>query len=566
MCLKIIHLIICINIYLIGFSIAQARYSISYVRTSTDKSFKEIYGDSNLKFTSYEKGKTFFKPSETYWIKIEWDKKSELSNVVVLFGTPISKIECFSFDKKNVLKYQEAGINVAYQNQIIRTGDKNKIYLNFQVKDNMIYLKIRNELLFKYDLDKLEINPLNEWVLNKEKQHLFQGFFVGVVVILVLISLLYKISAIKYINYYYIAYILSNLVLFMFLNEYTVEYFFFKKPRVDLSLMVSMHFASLFFIQFARYFFKTGQILSRVDTVAKNYIKVSIIAVFCLLIISYFDFSIYSYLAIIIEIFNQLIGLMIISFAFRKTDIIGKLIIVGSFISTLDVFYMLYNNHIVELSTRNLNIYQTGYMVEILFIIIAIKLRYSQFEKEQQVALVKNATLESESRIKGQENLILKKENDIALLKEQLLRQEINKKDKELAVNMMQLTHRDQILDNLHEKMKKLLPGTTGINKKELSEIIQSLNHNQKDSFWKEFDIYFEQMHNGFFGKLSKQYPALTQSEKRLCAFLKVGMSSKEIGSLTQKSYKSIEVFRSRIRKKLGLNMSINLTDYLNKI
>ena len=329
---------------------------------------------------------------------------------------------------------------------------------------------------------------------------------------------------------------------------------------------VSMHFASLFFIQFARYFFQTKQILPSVDKIAREYVKISLIAIFCLLIIAYFDFAIYSYIAIIIEISNQFVGLLIVFFVFKKTDIIGKLIIIGSFISTIDVLYMLYNNHIVELTTKNLNYYQAGYMIEILFIIIAIKMRYSQFENEQQVTLVKNAILESENKIKEHENLLLKKENDIALLNAQLLENEINKKDKELAVNVMQLTQKDQLLDNLHEKVKKIIPETSGINKKDLNEILQNLNNHQKDSFWKEFDVYFEQMHNGFFSKLAEKYNTLTQSDKRLCAFLKVGMSSKEIATITQKNYKSIEVFRSRLRKKLRIDTNKNLTDFLNEI
>ncbi len=381
-----------------------------------------------------------------------------------------------------------------------------------------------------------------------------------------LISLLYKISATIYINYYYIGYMLSNLVLFLFLNEYTVEFIFYKQPKFDLCLMVSMHFASLFFIQFARSFFQTKQILPVIDKIANHYFNVSLIVCFCFGVISYFDFAIYSYIAVVVEIFNQLIGLMIVTFAFSKTKLIGKLIIAGSYTSTIVVIYMLYDNHIVEFTTKNLITYQSGYIIESLFMIIAIFVRYRHFEKEQHDTLLKNAVLENMNKIKEHENLLLKKENDIGYLRTQLLEKEIHTKDKELAINTMQLTQKDLLLSNMHEKIKRIQPEITGIQKQELNDIIQNLNAHQKDTFWKEFDIYFEQMHNGLFSKLEDKYPALTKSEKRLCAFLKVGMTSKEIGNITQKSYKSIEVFRSRLRKKLEIEQEVNLTDFLNAI
>jgi hypothetical protein len=563
---KISCIIILIHFLIIHFANSQNEYSIYYQEATEENTFTQIVVEKNLQFNKYVEKKTIFKPNQTYWIKIKFNEQVNLTDAILLLNTPISEINCFSYDKNNVLKYIESGFNSIYKRQILQTGDKNKIFLNFQMKDNIVYLKIRNELLFKYNLDNMEVKHMNEWVSSNEKQHLFQGFFIGIIIILVLIGLLYKISTNRHINYYYIGYMISNLVLFLFLNEYTVEYIFFSQPRFDLCLLVSMHFASYFFIQFARSFFQLKQNLPKFDAFAKMYAKICLILCFCFITIAYFDFAIYSYVSIILEISNQLIGLLIVFFSFRKTDLIGKLIIIGSYFSTFDVIYMLYNNHIVEFTTNNMNIYQTGYIIEVIFIIIALKVKYSHVEKEQQETLIKNAVLESDIKIKEKENLLLKKENDITQLNFQLLQREIKTLDNELAINTMQLTQKDLLLSDLYEKIKKIQPETTGLQKKELNEILQNLNVRQKDTFWNEFEIYFEQIHNGFFTKLSETYPTLTQSEKRLCAFLKVGMTSKEIGNFTQKSYKSIEVFRSRLRKKIEIKPELNLARFLNSL
>ncbi|MFN8258411.1 MAG: 7TM diverse intracellular signaling domain-containing protein [Bacteroidales bacterium] len=534
------------------------------MKTEKNMTFKEIINDS-VQFIRYEIGKTYFKPNEAYWIKLKIENRDDLSDLIVLLNTPISDIECYAFNSRNHLQHLNSGFYLPYQQQSIFTGDKNKLFLNYRIKNNIIYLKIKNILLFNYNLDNIEIQPVNTWILKKEKQHLFQGFFVGVIVVLVIISLLYKISSTRFINHYYIAYLLSNLILFLFLNEYTSEFLFASFPRIDMCLIVSMHFASLFYIQFARHFFQTEQISPIVDRIAKTYTRISIVLIFSFLVIAYFDFGIYSYLAIIPEIFNQAVGVLIMFFGYRKTSITGKLIIFGSLFSTISVVYMISNNHIVELTTRNLNLFQIGYLFEILFMIIAIKVRLSQIENLQKNVMIKNAILESENKIQVQENLLLKKENDIALLKTRLLKKEIVRKDKELAVNTMQLTQKDQLLLNLKERIKKILPASTK-NRNELNEIIVNLNNHQKNTFWNEFEIYFEQMHNGFFTKLSAKYPSLSQGEKRLCALLKVGMTSKEIGVMTQKNFKSIEVLRSRLRKKLEIEPSENLTDFFNQI
>jgi DNA-binding CsgD family transcriptional regulator len=70
---------------------------------------------------------------------------------------------------------------------------------------------------------------------------------------------------------------------------------------------------------------------------------------------------------------------------------------------------------------------------------------------------------------------------------------------------------------------------------------------------WDEFEIRFLKTHAGFFDNLLSAYPGLTVNERRLCAFLRLDMTTKEIAVITGQSIRAIEIARTRLRKKLNL-------------
>ena len=81
----------------------------------------------------------------------------------------------------------------------------------------------------------------------------------------------------------------------------------------------------------------------------------------------------------------------------------------------------------------------------------------------------------------------------------------------------------------------------------------------------REFKTYFDSVHPSFFENLAKTNPNLTANELRLCAFLRMGLSTKEIAALTFREIRSVESARNRLRKKLELNLDENLLVYLSQ-
>ena len=96
---------------------------------------------------------------------------------------------------------------------------------------------------------------------------------------------------------------------------------------------------------------------------------------------------------------------------------------------------------------------------------------------------------------------------------------------------------------------------------KKLNSNISQFNRTNEEA-----DKMIDDINSGFISKLSELYPDLSKSEKRLASLLRIGMSSKEISLMMSMEPKSVDMARYRLRKKLNLNASDNLTEFLGKI
>ena len=88
----------------------------------------------------------------------------------------------------------------------------------------------------------------------------------------------------------------------------------------------------------------------------------------------------------------------------------------------------------------------------------------------------------------------------------------------------------------------------------------------QSDDLLKRFEEQFDLVHNNFMAKLSEKHPDLSINERKMCAFLKMNLSSKEIAPLLNLSVRGVETLRYRLRKKIYLEREENLLEYLNDI
>lgn len=154
------------------------------------------------------------------------------------------------------------------------------------------------------------------------------------------------------------------------------------------------------------------------------------------------------------------------------------------------------------------------------------------------------------------------------LLEKEKVEAELRIKDRELTVNLISLIRKSEMISDLSNKLIQLELNAKGSETKEaISKISQELRHSTDNKMHNEFSRRFQEVHVGFYEKLLKAYPDLTKNELKLCAFLRLNMSTKDISVLTGQRLPSIDHARYRLRKKLGLsNSETNLVAFLARV
>ena len=155
--------------------------------------------------------------------------------------------------------------------------------------------------------------------------------------------------------------------------------------------------------------------------------------------------------------------------------------------------------------------------------------------------------------------------NEFQQKTKQRLKSELELKDRELVSILLQLSQKNEIIstiDNLSSSGQKA--GSSKQILEKINQITQTKNLQKLD--WSIIENQIEKLHPGFFNHLLVKHPLLTNNEKKLCCYLRLGLSSKDISGLQNISAKSVEISRVRLRKKLKINSKLRLTNYLSQI
>jgi len=154
---------------------------------------------------------------------------------------------------------------------------------------------------------------------------------------------------------------------------------------------------------------------------------------------------------------------------------------------------------------------------------------------------------------------------EIVHLNNQKLQSEIDGKNVELAKNTMAILRKNELLIKLKselDKQKEELGNRLPV--RYYDNLNKILDHGiSSEHEWEMFEHLFDQAHQNFFKRLKNDYPDLTPSELRLCAYLKLNLSSKEIAPLLNITIRGVEEKRYRLRKKLNLSSEHGLTDFI---
>ncbi len=180
------------------------------------------------------------------------------------------------------------------------------------------------------------------------------------------------------------------------------------------------------------------------------------------------------------------------------------------------------------------------------------KLRYTQKLKLQAEELKhQREILEME----------LKKENELNIqeYEKHILELELQSKSSEVAGKSLSIAKQSEMIENI----QNILDSEKDFNKLK-SEIKKAIKINEVNKHeWEIFETNLNQIHNEFIINLSKKYPQLTPKDIKLCVYLKMNLSSKEIAPMMNISFRGVELHRYRLRKKLNLTQDENLSKFL---
>ena len=151
-------------------------------------------------------------------------------------------------------------------------------------------------------------------------------------------------------------------------------------------------------------------------------------------------------------------------------------------------------------------------------------------------------------------------------LENEKLNLDLEFKNKELTTNVIYLARTNEFISGIAGKLMKHRIYFTKENQKVVDDLIREITSFSDRDTWKEFELRFQEVHKDFYNKLNEQFPDLSANEKKLCAFLRLNMTTKEISAITYQSINSITVARSRLRKKLGIDQDENLIAFLEKL
>lgn len=155
----------------------------------------------------------------------------------------------------------------------------------------------------------------------------------------------------------------------------------------------------------------------------------------------------------------------------------------------------------------------------------------------------------------------LENEQQLMKIKNEQLQQEFENKNRELAVSTMNLIKKNELLSAIKDDLKK---STENSGERNVKSVINTINKNiNEDDTWDMFKEAFNNADKDFLKKMKAAHPLLTPNDLRLCAYLRLNLSSKEIAPLLNISVRSVEIKRYRLRKKMDLPHELGLVEYI---
>ncbi len=210
-----------------------------------------------------------------------------------------------------------------------------------------------------------------------------------------------------------------------------------------------------------------------------------------------------------------------------------------------------------------------AYVIYSLLLLVIIGANVYYFRK-RMLRIRQREKIRHEKRLARKEEIFKAQtalsEKEIIELRNEGLENEMQHKNKELANATMHLIQKNKTLTELKNDLSRLLKNmpSDDPDRQNVNTLLRKVNRDlRNEKHWELFNSYFDEVHQDFLNRLKKKHSDLMPKELRLCAYLRMNLSTKEIAPLMNISVRGVEISRYRLRKKLKLDKHTNLTDYM---
>jgi DNA-binding CsgD family transcriptional regulator len=161
-----------------------------------------------------------------------------------------------------------------------------------------------------------------------------------------------------------------------------------------------------------------------------------------------------------------------------------------------------------------------------------------------------------------------KTESQLVALKNEKLESEIKFKNSELASSAMHLVKKGELLSKIRGELTQMMKDIENPQAvAELKKMIKTLNEEESiDAEWENVTKHFDIVHADFVKQVKNRHPGITPNELKLCAYLRMNLTTKEIAQLMNISVRGVEISRYRLRKKLQISTEVNLVQFLMEL
>jgi hypothetical protein len=223
--------------------------------------------------------------------------------------------------------------------------------------------------------------------------------------------------------------------------------------------------------------------------------------------------------------------------------------------------------NVISQSPSSGYLFLTKYIVVSIFVLftaIAIinKYFYNEIIKKLAKSLIRNQV----DQFKPEEKMMKTRIDDLTLEVSQL-KEEIKKKESSITSLALKLTQKGELIANIKNNTQKMIENVNGNACKELMHIKKNIEDERDiEAKWDNLKTYLAEAHGDFIQRLKSNFPEITSTDLKMCIYLRMNLSSKEIARLSNLTVRGIEASRYRLRKKLNVDSSTNLTDFILNI